>query len=602
MEHWLQNYDPLQNALLSTTVAALPVVVLLTAIAFFHIRIHLSALLGLAVALAVARLAYHMPLPAAAATTLYGALYGLFPIGWIILNLIFLYQLTVRKGLFDVLRNSLGSFAPDSRVQVILIAFSFGAFFEGAAGFGTPVAVTAAILIQLGFKPLQASGLSLIANTAPVAFGALGTPIIALSGVTGLDLHKLSAMAGRQLPFFSLVVPFWVVCAFAGFRGMLGVWPAALAAGVGFAIPQFLVSNWHGPWLVYIVAAISSMVAVAVLLKFWRPKEGWREPEAANGSPAHGPRLAQTSGGPLTPSLSPSEGERMSRETRSEGAIPGVKGGTIALRDSDAPAATHSATDIVRAWTPWVLLSMLVFLWGVPQTKMFLNDLSAPKFQVAQLHNVVVRGPPVVPTPTPERPSKPEEAVFTLNWLSATGTGILVSAIVAGLLMGFNARQIMRTYWETLVRVRFSLITIAAMLALGYVTRYSGSDATLGLALAKTGKLYPFFGTLLGWLGVALTGSDTASNVLFGSLQTITAKQVGINPVLMAAANSSGGVMGKMVDAQSIVVASTATNWYGHEGEILRYVFFHSIALAALVGVLVFLQAHVVPFSHLVVK
>src|SRR5213592_2467918 len=275
MENWLQNYDPLENAFLSTIVAALPVVVLLTAIAFFHIRIHLSALLGLAVALAVALFAYHMPLQAVAATTVYGALYGLFPIGWIILNLIFLYQLTVKKGLFDVLRNSLGSFAPDPRVQVILIAFSFGAFFEGAAGFGTPVAVTAAILIQLGFKPLQASGLSLIANTAPVAFGALGTPIIALSKVTGISEVALSQMVGRQLPLFSLIVPFWVVWAMAGFRGMLGVWPAALTAGLAFAIPQFLISNFHGPWLVDIVASVCSMAAVAVLLKVWRPKEIW---------------------------------------------------------------------------------------------------------------------------------------------------------------------------------------------------------------------------------------------------------------------------------------------------------------------------------------
>src|SRR5437667_2394189 len=285
MEHWLQNYDPLGHVFLSTIVAALPVVVLLTAIAFFHIRIHLSALLCLAVALAVARLAYRMPLQAAAATTLYGAGYGLFPIGWIILNLIFLYQLTVKKGLFEVLRSSLGSFAPDPRIQVILIAFSFGAFFEGAAGFGTPVAVTAAILIQLGFKPLQASGLSLIANTAPVAFGALGTPIIALSGVTGLELHQLSAMAGRQLPFFSLLVPFWVVWAFAGFRAMLGVWPAALIAGAAFAIPQFLVSNFQGPWLVDIVAAISSMAAVAAMLKFWAPLDHWSlaQPQSAAG-------------------------------------------------------------------------------------------------------------------------------------------------------------------------------------------------------------------------------------------------------------------------------------------------------------------------------
>jgi lactate permease len=492
------------------------------------------------------------------ATTIYGAAYGLFPIGWIILNLIFLYQLTVEKGLFVVLRNSLATLAPDPRIQVILIAFSFGAFFEGAAGFGTPVAVTAAILIQLGFKPLPASGLSLIANTAPVAFGALGTPIIALSGVTGLDLKALSAMAGRQLPFFSLIVPFWVVWAMAGFRGALEVWPAALVAGVAFAIPQFLVSNLHGPWLVDIVASLCSLAALAVLLRFWRPKQIWQLSE-------------------------------------------------------DAPAVSqpprHHASELRKAWLPWILLSLIVFLWGTPQLKNFLNGktplsivqfpsrITAAEIPVPHLHNVVLRAPPVAPATAP-----PEKAIFTLNWLSATGSGILLAAILAGLLMGFAPLELVRTYGRTLQLVRFSLITIAAMLALGYVTRYSGTDATLGLAMARTGALYPFFGTLLGWLGVALTGSDTASNVLFGSLQRITAEQTGLSPTLMAAANSSGGVMGKMVDAQSIVVASTATNWYGHEGSILRYVFFHSLALAALVGVLVCLQAYVKPFTHMVVR
>src|SRR5437879_6567563 len=358
MEHWLQNYDPLRNACLSTTLAALPVVVLLGAIAFFHIRIRLSALIGLAVALTVALFDYGMPLKAAAATTLFGAAYGLFPIGWIILNLIFLYQLTVKKGLFEVLRGSLASLAPDPRIQVILIAFSFGAFFEGAAGFGTPVAVTAAILIQLGFKPLQASGLSLIANTAPVAFGALGTPIIALSGVTGLDLKQLSAMAGRQLPFFSLIVPFWVVWAFAGFRGMLGVWPAALTAGLAFAIPQFLVSNIHGPWLVDVVSSITSMAATAVLLKFWQPREKWQLPD--------------------NPTMS-IDGEPGRRK-------------------------------VAEAWIPWILLSVLVFIWGVPTFKGALDRCSAPAFQVASLHTVVQRGPPIAPEPTTENPAKPEEA------------------------------------------------------------------------------------------------------------------------------------------------------------------------------------------------
>ena len=550
---WFLNYDPLHNAALSTLVAAIPIIVLLGSIAFLKIRIHLAALLGLLVAALIAWGVYGMPANSTLASTFYGAAYGLFPIGWIILNLIFFYQLTVNKGLFKVLRSHLATLAPDPRIQVILIAFSFGAFFEGAAGFGTPVAVTAAILIQLGFKPLSACGLSLIANTAPVAFGALGTPIIALSKVTGIDELLLSKMVGRQLPFFSLIIPFWVVWAMAGFRAMIQIWPAALTAGISFAVPQYLVSNFHGPWLVDIIASISSIVAMIVLLKFWRPKTLWKFPQSAEASPA----LAQE---------------------------------------------IFARSKIRQAWTPWILLSVFVFVWGIPAFKNAANKFSAPSFPVAYLNKAVARTYPVVPIPTPEQPTKPEEAVFVFNWLSATGTGILAAAICFGLLAKYSLREMLSVYGQTLVRVRFSLLTIAAMLGLGYVTKYSGTDATLGLALAKTGSLYPFFGTLLGWLGVALTGSDTASNVLFGSLQTITAKQTGVSPILMAAANSSGGVMGKMVDAQSIVVASTATNWYGHEGKILRYVFFHSIALAALMGILVFLQAKVFPFTEMVVK
>jgi lactate permease len=551
---WLQNYDPLNNAFLSTLLAALPIIILLGSIALFKIKIHFAALFGLMVAILVALFVYRMPVSATAATTVYGAAYGLFPIGWIILNLIFLYQLTVNKGLFTIMRKHLATIAPDPRIQVILIAFSFGAFFEGAAGFGTPVAITAAILIQLGFKPLAASGLSLIANTAPVAFGALGTPIIALSAVTGIDIQHLSAMVGRQLPFFSLIIPFWVVWAMAGFRGMLGIWPAALVAGVFFAIPQFLVSNFHGPWLVDIAASISSLIAIIVLLKFWKPKTIWKMKNTNE---------------------------------------------TIAVSAGPEKAPKKQ---LLLAWLPWIFLTFFILIWGLPAVKKSLNFISAPEYKIAYLHNQVSRTPPIVPEPTLEKPTKPEEAIFKLNWLSATGSGIFIAAIIAGFTIGFSFRQMLRIYAQTLWRVRFSLITIAAMLGLGYVTRYSGSDATLGLALAKTGVFYPFFGTMLGWLGVALTGSDTASNVLFGSLQTITAKQVHIDPGLMAAANSSGGVMGKMIDAQSIVVASTATNWYGHEGTILRFVFFHSIVLAALVGVLVFLQAHVIPFSHMVVK
>lgn len=543
---WPQGYDPLGHWWLSALVATLPVAVLLGSLALLHMKAHFAALLGLATSILCAIWIFGMPASLAAKTAVLGAGYGLLPIGWIILNVIFMYQLTCEAGLFKVMQDSLTGITQDRRLQLLLIAFSFGAFFEGAAGFGTPVAVTAALLIGLGFKPLEASGLSLIANTAPVAYGALGTPLIGLQGVTGLDLRELSAQAGRILPFFSVLVPFWLVWAFAGFQGMLEVWPAVLVAGVFFAIPQFLMSNFHGPWLVDVVAAVVSMVALIGFLMIWKPKRVWGFEH---------------------------EGERAARGTHG-----------------------HGKSQVAKAWIPWLVLSVVVFVWGLPSVKAQFDKWSAPKYPVAGLHQMVQRVPPVVRKPTAEG------AIYSLNWLSATGSGILVAAIIAGLIMGFNPLKLLRTYGKTLMRVRFSLLTIAAMLSIGYMTRYSGLDATMGLAFARTGVLYPFFGTMLGWLGVALTGSDTASNVLFGSLQRISAEQVGVSPTLMAAANSCGGVMGKMIDAQSIVVASTATEWYGHEGDILRYVFFHSVALAALVGIMVTLQAYVYPFTRLVVR
>jgi len=544
---WHQVYDPLSSAGLSTLVAALPIVILLGGLALFRLRAHVAALLGLTAAALTAVFAFGMPAGMALRTAGLGAAYGLFPIGWIILNVIFLYDLTVEKGHFKVMQDSLTGITRDRRLQLLLIAFSFGAFFEGAAGFGTPVAVTAAILIGLGFPPLAASGLSLIANTAPVAFGALGTPIVALAGVTGLDVRQLSAMVGRQLPFFSILIPFWLVWAFCGFRKMKEVWPALVVAGVSFAVPQFLISNYHGPWLAGVGAAVISMAALVLFLLKWRPKTTL----GLAGEEETGPPLAR---------------RRL------------------------------TAGELVRAWMPWLVLSVFVFLWGIPQVKALLDGLSIVRFPVPGLDKLVHRMPPVVFQETTE------SAVFTFNWLSFTGTGIFVAAVVSGFLMSFSPRQLVRAYGRTLKRVRFSLLTVAAMLSLGYMTRYSGLDVTLGLAFARTGILYPFFGTMLGWLGVALTGSDTSSNVLFGSLQKISAEQLGLSPVLMAAANSSGGVMGKMIDAQSIVVASTATRWYGHEGDILRYVFFHSLALAALMGLLVFLQAYVFPFTLLVVR
>jgi lactate permease len=465
------------------------------------------------------------------------------PIGWIVLNVIFLYRISEERGIFIALQRAIAGITADRRLQQLLIAFAFGAFFEGAAGFGTPVAVTGAMLIGLGFPPLEASALSLIANTAPVAFGALGTPVIALQGVTGLDLGSLSAMVGRQLPFFSVIVPFWLIAAYAGFRGMLEVWPALLVAGLSFAIPQFLVSNYHGPWLVDIVASACSMLALAIFLRYWRRGRFEREGAAAA-------------------SLAP-EGDRASPPLR------------VAL-------------------IPWIVLVVVVFAWGTPQVKSFLNHISSPNIPIAGLDKMVARVPPVVPTATNEA------AVFSLNWLSATGTAILLAAIVAGFALRYSVTDLVRRYFTTFRVVWRSLLTIAAMLALGYTTRYSGEDAILGLAFAHTGAAYPFFAAMLGWLGVALTGSDTSSNVLFGSLQKITATRLSLDPVLMAAANSSGGVMGKMIDAQSIVVASTATGWTGHEWRILRFVFFHSLALASLVGILVLLQQYV--FTGMLVR
>src|SRR6266536_1641258 len=560
---WSQVYDPLSNSVLSTFLAALPIIVLLGTLAFLKVKAHLAALLGLASSLIIATTVFGMPVKMAISTTVFGAAYGLLPIGWIILNVIFLYQLTNERGLFDILREGITGLTQDRRLQLLLVAFSFGAFFEGASGFGTPVAVTGAILIGLGFTPLAASGLSLIANTAPVAFGALGTPIIGLQSVTGLDLRQLSAMVGRQLPFFSLIVPFWLIWAFAGFRGMLEIWPAVLVAGVCFAIPQFLISNFHGPWLVDVVSAVVSMGALSLFIKLWHPKRIWR---------FAGEELDQTTG------------DRTQGEFKLE-----------PTNQSNTKSAICSAqSEILRAWVPWIILSVIVFTWGLPPTKAFLDGISFPRLPVVGLDKLVIRMPPVAIQPTAEA------AVFNFNWLSAPGSGIFLAAVIAGLVMGYSVSGLARVYLKTLKLVRFSLLTIAAMLAIGFTTRYSGMDATLGLAFAKTGFLYPFFGTMLGWLGVALTGSDTSSNVLFGSLQKITAGQLGLSPVLMAAANSSGGVMGKMIDAQSIVVASTATRWYGHEGKILRYVFFHSVALAALVGLLVFLQAYV--FTWMVVR
>jgi lactate permease len=561
---WSQVYNPFGNAILSTAVASIPVAAMLIMLAFLHVKAHWAAIIALALALSIAVLAFTMPAEMALKAVFLGLLSGFFPIGWIILNVIFLYRLCVEKGALTIVQNSLGAVTPDRRLQLLLIAFSFGAFFEGAAGFGTPVAVTGAILIGLGFSPLAASGLALIANTAPVAFGALGTPIVTLAAVMKLtdsvdhDAIMLGAMVGRQLPLFSFIVPFWLIFAFAGWRGMLGVWPAIAVCGFFFAVPQFLISNYHGPWLVDVGAALVSMAALASFLKIWQPKEIWLSPKL-RGHDDH---------------------SEINTDQKIAAIVP--------------KAATQG--QLIAAWTPWVILCAFVFIWGTQTFKDAVNPLFLPKWPIEGLNQLVQKVPPAVPVPAKEG------AVFAFNFLTMSGTAILFAAIVSGLIMKYSPVSLVKEYVKTLWVVRYSLITISAMLALGTLTRYSGIDATLGLAFANTGFFYPFFGTLLGWLGVALTGSDTASNVLFGGLQKTSAGQLGLSPLLMGAANSSGGVMGKMIDAQSIVVASTATGWYGHEGDILRYVFKHSILLAVLVGGLVMLQAYVWPFTALVLK
>lgn len=544
---WAQSYDPTGHWWLSTILAALPVIVLLATMAILHMKAHVAAVVGLLTALAIAILVYQMPVRLALTTTAFGAATGLFPICWIILPVIFLYQLTVKTGRFFALRQSLTNITDDGRLQLLLIAFALGAFFEGAAGFGTPVAVCGAILISLGFRPLQAAGLSLIANTAPVAFGGLGIPMITLQTVTGIDVNLLSKTTAMILLPFCMLVPFWLIWAYAGFKAMMEVWPAILVAAGTFSAVQFLMATYNGPGLVAIVASTSTIVALIVFLKFWKPK-----------------RVLDAAGKDIT---------HKARQKFDHGM-----------------GATFSA------WLPWLILSLVVFVWGLPIVSVAMNKATTIGIPVAGLHNVVQRVPPVVMKATAEA------AVYKLNWATATGTGILLAAVISGFLMGLGPKELAIAFVDTMYKIRFTVITIAAMLALGFTTRYCGLDATLGLAFARTGVLYPFFGTLIGWLGTATTGSDTSSNVLFGSLQKMTAQQINVSPVLMCSANSAGGVMGKMIDAQSIVVASTATQQYGQEGTILRFVFLHSLALAALVGVWVLMMAYMAPFAALVGK
>ncbi|HEY7181073.1 MAG TPA: L-lactate permease [Blastocatellia bacterium] len=554
--NWTQVYDPLRSWPLSTMVAAVPIVVLFYLLAVRGTRPHRAAMICALTAMLLASAVFTMPPLMSVMSFAFGAAFGL-KIAWIVVAAVFLYDISVFTGQFEIMKNSVAAISQDRRLQALLVAFAFGAFIEGCAGFGAPVAISGAFMIGLGFDPFYAAILNLIANTAPVAWGSIGTPIHTLAAVTGLNESDLSATAGRILPFTSVIIPIWLVRVMSPWKATLEVMPAILVCGVSFAVTQFAWSNYVDSNLVDIAAAAACIVSMLVFLRFWQPKNIWRfakDEAATTQTPNH---------------------------TRAQ-----------VLR-----------AQVLRAWMPFAVLTVFVLLWGLPSIKNTLNRATTPSFAVTlpdgkprpgapgwdvpMLHNHVFRDRPVVAD------RAPEAARYDFNWLTMTGTAAFLAAIVSGLLLGLSPARLFKIFGDTLKRMRFAVLAIVCMLGLGYVTRYSGMDAVLGLAFTRTGWLFPFFGTFLGWLGVALTGSDTASNALFGSLQRITAQQLNVDPVLMSAANSAGGVMGKMVDAQSIVVATAATNQVGSEGKILRAVVRHSIALAAIVGLIVMLFAYV---------
>ena len=550
MGTFTQSYDPLNNAILSTVVAAFPIVLLLGLIASGKIKSHWAALIALAATVAVAILAYGMPASMAVIVTGLGFVNGFFPIGWIIVNVIFLYRLTVDKGHFAVFQYSMGQITADRRLQLIIIAFCFGAFFEGAAGFGTPVAVSSAMLMGLGFSPLAASGISMLADTATVAFGALGAPITALSASTGIDPMTLSKIIGRQSCVFSLVIPFVMVFMFCGWKKMWEVWPALTVASLGFTIPAYLISNYSNPYIVDVVAGAVALASMVLFLRVWQPKVIMTDAKL---------RIFDDSHSDVKPPV----------------------------------ALTHAPTtqQMINAWVPWIILCVIVALWATDFFKQIVDPLFSPVYHLAGVDKMIIQMPPAFPKPTP----LPE--VLRFAFISYAGTGILVAAIIAGVVMGFSPVSLFKHYMKTLYVVRYPILTITAMLSLAAVTSASSMNGTQGLAFARTGFFYPFFGTMLGWLGVAATGSDTAANALFGGLQMVTSHQLGISGVLMAGSNSTGGVMGKMICISSIVVAVAATNWQGGESRILRFVFWASVILGSAVGVLAMLQAYVWPFT-----
>ena len=554
---WQQNYDPAGNIWLSALVALIPIVFFFLALTKLRLKGYQAGTVTVLLALGVALLFYKMPVSAALASAVYGFFYGLWPIAWIIVAAVFLYKLSVKTGQFDVIRSSILSVTHDQRLQLILVGFCFGAFLEGAAGFGAPVAITAALLVGLGFKPLYAAGLCLIANTAPVAFGAMGIPVIVAGQVSGIDPFSIGQMAGRQLPFMTILVLFWIMAIMDGWRGVKETWPAVLVGGGSFAVVQFLTANYIGPELPDITSAIVSLIALTAFLKVWQPKRIFRFDTAESAT-------SQTTG------------------TKAPAAAKPQAGATAPL----------TAGAIVKAWSPFIILTAMVTLWSLKPFKALFaaggplasTIISMP---VAMLDKLVAKMPPVVAQATPYG------AVYTFNWLAATGTAILIAAVLTIAFARFSPAKALATLGETVRELVIPIYSIGMVLAFAFVANYSGLSATLALALAHTGQAFVFFSPFLGWIGVFLTGSDTSANALFGALQATTANQLGLSPVLTVAANTTGGVTGKMISPQSIAIACAAVGLAGKESDLFRFTVKHSLVFAAIIGIICTLQAYV---------
>ena len=554
---WQQNYDPAGNIWISALIALIPIIFFFLALTRLRLKGYQAGTVTVALALGVALLFYKMPVSAALASAVYGFFYGLWPIAWIIVAAVFLYKISVKTGQFDVIRSSILSVTPDQRLQLILVGFCFGAFLEGAAGFGAPVAITAALLVGLGFKPLYAAGLCLIANTAPVAFGAMGIPIIVAGQVSGIDPFVIGQMAGRQLPFMTILVLFWIMAIMDGWRGVKETWPAVLVGGGSFAVVQFLTANYIGPELPDITSAIVSLIALTAFLKVWQPKRIFRFDTAESTT-------SQTTG---------------------------AKAPAAAKLQAGA-AAPLTAGAIVKAWSPFIILTAMVTLWSLKPFKALFaagGPLASTiiNIPVPLLDKLVAKMPPVVAAATPYG------AVYTFNWLSATGTAILIAAILTIAFARFSPAKAVATLGETVRELVIPIYSIGMVLAFAFVANYSGLSATLALALAHTGKAFTFFSPFLGWIGVFLTGSDTSANALFGALQATTANQLGLSPVLTVAANTTGGVTGKMISPQSIAIACAAVGLAGKESDLFRFTVKHSLIFAVIIGVITTLQAYV---------